>query len=165
MLAVLQLPGSGNALVGLGEGSVESRSFDTIVMNHREQIFSMYETTMASSSISIQYIDSNNCSQLQLLVLLNSLFLANMKQIVFGIKVSLNSQFYRLAYNSSSEKLKYFMFTERRPRNSKVFLKSQTDIKKSPRYDQFTLNSKAISGIALLASNQRLFQRTLKLNF
>lgn len=62
---------------------------------------------MASSSS--QHLESDNCSQLQLLVLLNYLFLANVEQTVFGIKVSLNSQFCRLEYNSCSEKLEYFM--------------------------------------------------------
>lgn len=162
MLAVLQLPASGNAPVALGEGSVESR-FGTIVMNHREQIFIVYKTTMASRSI--QHLDCNICSQLQLLILLNYLFLANMEQLAFGIKISLNSQFYEFDYNSSTEKLGYCMFIERRPWNSKIFMKSQTDLKKSPRYDKFTLNSQAISGIALLASNQRLFLRALKLDF
>lgn len=70
----------------LWERGVQNPDLDTIVMNHREQVFSKSRTTMASSSI--QHLDSNNCSQLQLLVLLNYLFLADMEQIVFGIKVS-----------------------------------------------------------------------------
>lgn len=53
--------------------------------------------------------------------------------------------------------LEYFMITERSPWNSKISLKSQAGLKKSLRYYQFTLNSQAVLGIALLASNLRVF--------
>lgn len=123
-------------------------------MNRREEVFITYKTTMASSSI--QHLDSDNCPQLQLLVLLNYLFLANMEQIVFGIQVSLNSQFYRLEYNSCSEKLEYFMLMKEGLGAVRYFWKAKR-ISRNPQ-DMINLhNSQAISGIALLASNQRLF--------
>lgn len=36
-------------------------------------------------------------------------------------------------------------------------IKNQAGLKKSPRYNQFTLNSQAISGIELLASHKKIF--------
>lgn len=59
-------------------------------------------------------------------------------------------------YNSFTEKLEYFMFTARSPWNTKIPMKSQAGLRKSPRHNQFALNSQAISGIALLAPIQRL---------
>lgn len=43
MLAVLRLPASGDAHVALGEGSVWAPDINTIVINPREQIFTMYK--------------------------------------------------------------------------------------------------------------------------